>query len=125
MTSPVWMNAVIADFGRAAGLGGLALNDRGSAALAFENGCTLRLEYAFEELVVAMTLPAGDLKRLLSISHPRARYGFKVRTGLLAKLGKAMIAIRLKERDVTLPNVDAAFHVLWRLASELGGAEWA
>ncbi len=125
MTPPVWMNAVIGDFGRAAGIGDLALNDRGAAALAFENGCTLRLEYAFEELVMAMTMPAGDLKRLLSMSHPKARYGFKVRTGLLAKSGKAVLAIRLKERDATLPNVDAAFHVLWRLSSEMGGAAWA
>ena len=66
MTAPVWMNAVIGDFGRAAGLNGLALNERGAAALKFEDGTALRLEYADNALVVAMTVPSADVKRLLS-----------------------------------------------------------
>lgn len=121
MTAPVWMNAVISDFGRAAGVDGLAFNERGAAALAFENGASLRLEYANEELVVAMTVAADDLRRLLSLSHFRARHGFTVRTGVLAKSGRAVMAIRLAERDVTLPRLNDAFGVLWRLADEIGG----
>ena len=77
MTAPVWLNAVIGDFGRAAGIGALALNERGAAALRFENGTSLRLEYTGAELVVAVTVPSADLKRLLSFSHPKARYGFR------------------------------------------------
>ena len=125
MTAPVWMNAVIGDFGRAAGLDGLALNDRGAAALKFENGASLRLEYVGEELVVAMTVPSADVKRLLSLSHPRARYGFRVRTGIIPKTHEAVMAVRFAERDVTLPHVSAAFELLWRLAGEIGGATWA
>ena len=81
MTAPVWMNAVIGDFGRAAGLNGLALNERGTAVLKFEDGTALRLEYADAALVVAMTVPSADLRRLLALSHPRARYAFRIRTG--------------------------------------------
>ena len=125
MTAPVWMNAVIGDFGRAAGLDGLALNARGAAALRFENGSALRLEYAGAELLMAMTLPAADVKRLLALSHPKARYGFRIRAGILAKTHEAVIAVRIAERDVTLPHVSRAFEILWRLAGEIGGAAWA
>ena len=125
MTAPVWMNAVIADFGRAAKLGGLALNERGAAALKFENGSSLRLEYTGTELVVAMTVPSADVKRLLSFSHPKARYGLRVRAGIVPKTREAVMAVRLAERDVTLPRVSRVFELLWRLAGEIGGAAWA
>ena len=125
MTAPVWLNAVIGDFGRAAGIGALALNERGAAALRFENGTSLRLEYTGAELVVAVTVPSADLKRLLSFSHPKARYGFRVRTGIVPKTREAVLAVRLAERDVTLPRVNAVFGLLWRLAGETGGAAWA
>lgn len=125
MTAPVWLNAVIGDFGRAAGIGALALNERGAAALRFENGTSLRLEYTGAELVIAVTVPSADLKRLLSFSHPKARYGFRVRTGIVPKTREAVLAVRLAERDVTLPRVNAVFGLLWRLAGETGGASWA
>ena len=125
MTAPVWLNAVIGDFGRAAGIGTLALNERGAAALRFENGTSLRLEYTGAELVVAVTVPSADLKRLLSFSHPKARYGFRVRTGIVPKTREAVLAVRLAERDVTLPRVNAVFGLLWRLAGETGGPSWA
>ena len=125
MTAPVWMNAVIRDFGRAAGVKSLELNERGTAALKFENGTSLRLEYAEGELVVAMTAPSADVKRLLSLSPPQARHAFRVRSGILPKTREAVMAIRLLERDVTLPRVSSAFELLWRLAGEIGGATWA
>ena len=125
MMVPVWMNAVIGDFGTAAGLAGLALNERGVAALKFENGAALRLEYTGDELVVAMTVPSADVKRLLALSHPKARYGFRVRSGIVPKTGEAVMAVRLAERDVTLPRVSGVFELLWRLAGEMGGAAWA
>ena len=125
MTAPVWLNAVIGDFGRAAGIGALALNERGAAALRFENGTSLRLEYTGAELVIAVTVPSADLKRLLSFSHPKARYGFRVRTGIVPKTREAVLAVRLAERDVTLPRVNAVFGLLWRLAGETGGPSWA
>ena len=125
MTPPVWLNSVIADFGRSAGLDGLGLNGRGAAALTFENGSALRLEYTGEELMVAMTVPSADLRRLLSLSHPRARHAFRVRTGVVPRTREAVMAVRIAERDVTLPRVSGAFELLWRLAGEIGGAAWA
>ena len=125
MTAPVWMNAVIGDFGRAAGINGLALNERGAAVFKFENGVALHLEYTGGELVVAMTTTTADVRRHLSLSHPRARYGFRIRTGVIPKTRKAVMAIRLAERDVTLPRVSGAFELLWRLAGEIGGSAWA
>ena len=125
MNAPVWMNSVIADFGRAAGLESLSLNEVGTAALNFETGVALRLEYTGQELVVAVTVPHADLKHLLAISHPEAKFGFRVRTGILAKSSRAVIAVRLEEREVTLPRLNAVFTVLWRLAEETGGSQWA
>ena len=55
MMAPEWLNAVVRDFGRAAGADTLALNDRGAAAVTFETGATLRFEYTGAELVVAVT----------------------------------------------------------------------
>ncbi|MBQ8126014.1 MAG: hypothetical protein IJ173_09065, partial [Kiritimatiellae bacterium] len=57
MTAPNWIEAVVRDFGRGAGLADFALNARGAAAVRFENGLTLRFEYTGEELVVAVTVP--------------------------------------------------------------------
>lgn len=125
MTVPVWMSSVIGDFGRAAKIDGLSLNAAGAAALRFETGASLRLEYTGSELVMAMTVPSASVKRLLAVSHPRARYGFRIRTGVLPKSGESVMAIRLAERDVTLPRLNAAFDVLWRVAGEMGGAPWA
>ena len=125
MMAPIWMNAVIGDFGRAAGLGSLALNDRGAAVLKFENGASLRLEYTGAELVMAITIQARDVKRLLSLSHPKARFGLRVRTGIMQKTREAVMAVRLAERDGTLAHVNAAFDLLWRLSGEIGGAAWA
>ena len=123
MTVPGWLNAAIGDFGRASGLDGLSLNERGAAALRFETGVSLRFEYTGAELVMAVTVPSvADAKRLLAISHPKARYGFRIRSGVLPRTQEDVLAIRLAERDVTLPQMNAAFGVLWRLAGEIGGA---
>ena len=126
MTAPAWLNAVVGDFGRAAGAPGLALNARGSTALRFETGVSFRMEYTGAELVLAMAFPFhADLKRVLSISHPKARYAFRIRSGILPRTREGVLAIRLAEREVTLPQLNAAFAVLWRLAGEIGGAQWA
>lgn len=126
MTAPAWIEAVVREFGKAAGLAGLAFNERGAAAITFENGAALRLEYAFDSLVVALTLPArpepAAAARLLAYAHPEARYGFKLRAGYLAKGGRAVFAARLADREVTLPALNSVFSVLWRIGQEFGGA---
>ena len=124
--APVWLNDIVREFGRSAGLSDFALNDRGAAAISFETGAQLRFEYAFESLVVALSVPypASDpaaARRLLAAAHPGARPGFKLRAGLLEKTGRAILAARFPEREITLPAVNAAFSALWRIAEDLAG----
>ena len=124
--APVWLNDIVREFGRSAGLSDFALNDRGAAAISFETGAQLRFEYAFESLVVALSVPypASDpaaARRLLAAAHPGARPGFKLRAGLLEKSGRAILAARFPEREITLPAVNAAFAALWRIAEDLAG----
>ena len=126
MTAPAWIDSAVGEFGRAAGLGSLSLGDGGVAALSFQNGLSLRLEYADDSLFVAMTVPVrldeSVAGRLLGYAHPDARFGFRLRAGYLAKSGRAVLAVRLPDRDVTLPSINAAFALLWRIALEFGGA---
>ena len=124
--APVWLDDIVREFGRSAGLSDFSLNDRGAAAATFETGAQLRFEYAFESLVVALSFPypCGDpaaARRLLAAAHPGARPGFKLRAGLLEKSGRAILAARFPEREATLPAVNAAFSALWRLAEDLAG----
>ena len=126
MTAPNWIEAAVRDFGRGAGLENFALNDRGVAAVRFENGISLRFEYALGELVVAMTVPMDNspeaARRILAYSHPDARNGVKVRSGYLAKSRCAVFAVRKPSEEVTLPVLDNVFGALWRVATEAGGA---
>lgn len=126
MSAPAWIDSAVGDFGRSAGLGSLSLGDKGVAALSFQNGLALRFEYAADSLYVAMTVPArldaSAAKRLLGYAHPEARLGFRIRTGYIAKTGRAIFAVRLADRDVTLPAINAVFGLLWRIALEFGGA---
>lgn len=129
MSAPVWMESLVKEFGKGAGLPDFALNDRGVAALAFENGASLRFEYAEGALAVSMTVPSPiDSARagaLLSHSHPDARRGsFRIRTGYLASRGRAVFAVRLAEREATLPLLNQVFAALWAAAREYGGAAW-
>ena len=126
MTAPAWIDSAVGEFGRSAGLGTLSLGDKGVAALSFQNGLSLRFEYALDSLCISMTVPARldahSAGRLLGYAHPDARFGFRLRTGYHSKSGRAVFAARLAGRDVTLPSINAAFAMLWRVAIEFGGA---
>ena len=126
MTAPNWIDAVVRDFGRGAGIDGFALNARGAAAIRFENGFSLRFEYRGEELDVIVAVPsandASTASRVLSYAHPDARFGVRVRACYLAKSGCAAFVARIATQDVTLPSLNAAFSALWRVANEFGGA---
>lgn len=125
MTAPEWMNALIREFGKSAGLADFSLNDRGAAAATFETGVSLHFEYARGMLTVFVTLPSPQdtqtVSRLLGYAHPAARRGFTVRAGYLTKSGRALFAVRLGEREVTLPMINTVFSELWRIANEFGG----
>lgn len=126
MTAPNWIDAVVRDFGRGAGIDGFALNSRGAAAVSFENGFSLRFEYRGDELVVLVAVPAANdaqtARRALSCAHPDARFGVRVRVCYLAKSGCVAFAVRIAAQEVTLPALSAAFGALWRVANEFGGA---
>ena len=124
--APAWLDDIVREFGRSAGLSDFSLNDRGAAAATFETGAQLRFEYAFESLVVALSFPypAADpaaARRLLAVAHPGARPPFKLRAGLQARSGRALLVARFPERETTLPAVNAAFSALWRLSEDLAG----
>ena len=130
MSAPVWMESLVKEFGKGAALPDFALNDRGTAALSFENGASLRFEYAEGALAVSMTVlsPIDPARAgtLLSHAHPDARRGtFRIRTGYLASRGRALFAVRLAEREATLPLLNQVFAALWAAAREYGGASWA
>lgn len=130
MSAPVWMESLVKEFGKGAGLPDFAFSDLGVAALSFENGASLRFEYAEGELAVSMTVPSPiDSARagaLLSHAHPDARRGaFRIRTGYLASRGRALFAVRLAEREATLPLLNQVFAALWAAAREYGGTSWA
>ena len=126
MRAPNWIESVVRDFGRGAGIADFALNDRGAAAFRFENGFSLRFEYRGGELVVMVTVPAANspasARRLLSYSHPDARYGVRARACYPAKSGCAAFVARIADQEVTMPALNAAFGALWRVATEFGGA---
>ena len=130
MSAPVWMAALVKEFGKGAGLPDLAFGDRGVAALSFENGASLRFEYAEGMLAVSMTVPSpadpAHAAALLAHAHPDARRGpFRIRTGYLASRGRALFAVGLAEREATLPLLNQAFAALWAAAREYGGTSWA
>jgi len=121
------MDALVREFGKGAGLPDLALDPRGVAALAFENGAVLRFEYADASLAVSMSLPSPlDPVRaaaLLAHAHPDARRGsFRIRAGYLSSSSRALFAVRLDERDATLPLLNQVFAALWAVSREFGGA---
>ena len=122
MTAPRWLNAVLREFGEGINIRDFELNDRNAASLRFETGVALRFEYAFESLVIAMQIPSPDeperLKRLLSYAQPELRPMFKLRAAYLTRTSCVMLAARLPERDVTLPNINTVFNELWRLAED-------
>lgn len=124
--APVWLDDIVREFGRSAGLSDFALSDRGAAAVSFETGAQLRFEYAFESLVVALSFPypvsdPDAARRLLAAAHPGARPGFKLRAGLQPRTGRALLVARFPEREATLPAVNAAFSALWRISEDLAG----
>lgn len=124
MSAPHWVSELIGEFGRSAGIEAFTLNDRDVAALAFESGAMLRFEYAYDSLLVMITIPvlpdADTLKRILRQAVPERRGDFRVRCGLLPRGGQAFFAVRLPHEEMTLPALNAAFSTLRRLADSFG-----
>ena len=126
--TPAHVISSIKEFGHSAGIGDFSLNAQDSAAIKFESGASLRFEYCFDALTVAMTVPcapdSATMRRLLEYAHPSPRGGVRpLRAGYLAKSGCAVFAYRISEEAVTPPAINAAFAELWRVANEFGGPQ--
>ena len=116
--TPAWLNDIVRKFGSGMGLKDFALNADGAAALRFENGVALRLEYAMNFLSLSMSVESpqdvASVKLLLTASDPLRRGAFAVRTGIAGNPLRAVFTVRLEPAEVTLGNLDAAMAELWR-----------
>jgi len=122
--TPGWLSDVVRAFGRQLGLKTLALNERGTAGVRFENGRELRFEYSQGRLAVMVTLPvtvSGELARhVLAAAHPDARRGLRLRSGLFEKEGCAFFHATLAEREVAVDALERVFRELWSAAATVG-----
>ncbi len=126
--TPAHVISAVKEFGRSAGIGDFSLNAQGCAALNFDSGASLRFEYCYDALTVALTVPCqpdtATMRRLLEYANPSPRGGgLPLRAGYLAKSGCALFAQRISEEAVTPPAINAAFAELWRIANEFGGPQ--
>lgn len=124
MSAPFWVSEIIAEFGRSAGIDDFAFNERDVAALGFESGAMLVFEYAYSSLSVMMTVPLYNepevAKRVLALSMAERRGDFRIKTGFIARSGRAFFAIRLPHEEISLPLLNSAFSYLRRLADQFG-----
>jgi len=122
--TPGWLNDSVQAFGRQMGLREFRLQENGAAGATFENGLSLRFEYAHEALMMSMGLPMAPtdaaMKGLLVLAHPSAQQGaIRLRTCYLKRTGEALLTLRLLEREVTVTVLEAAFRQLWSAADRL------
>lgn len=122
--TPDWLNDIVQAFGRQMGLQEFRLRDNGAAGVTFENGLSLRFEYANEMLMMSMgvqTTPTDAMmKNLLLAAHPAAQQGsVRIRAGYLKRTGEALLTLRLQEREVTVTVLETAFRQLWSAADRL------
>ena len=124
MVPPHWMNEVIAEFGRSAGIDGFSFGANATAALGFESGASLVFEYAYSSLIVMMTVPvaldSSVAEKALKFVMPERRGEFRIKAGFLSEKGKVFVAVRLPHDEVTLPVINSAFSYLRRLADQFG-----
>lgn len=122
--TPDWLNDIVQAFGRQMGLQEFRLRDNGAAGATFENGLSLRFEYANEMLMMSMgvqTAPSDAvMKNLLLAAHPAAQQtAVCTRAGYLKRTGEALLTMRLQEREVTVTTLETAFRQLWSAADRL------
>lgn len=124
MVPPHWMNEVIAEFGRSAGIDGFSFGANATAALGFESGASLVFEYAYSSLIVMMTVPvaldSSVAEKVLKFAMPERRGEFRIKAGFLSEKGRVFFAVRLPHDEVTLPVINSAFSYLRRLADQFG-----
>lgn len=124
-SAPQWLDEIVAEFGRGAGIQSLRLGDRGVAALAGERGTSLYLEYVYPKLTMRMTAEVGNtaevVKKVLLLAEPNRQGKFVVRTGIMPKTGNAFFAVQIPQDSISLPILTEVFQELRRLAERFVG----
>jgi len=121
-----WVDDTLAEFGRMAGLPGLAPDTSGAVQLSLEAGAVLGIQPAQAgergEIVVFMGRPAGLekdklVRRALSLANFRNAPPLPVQVALRGEGpdGLLVAAVRLSERQFTLPKLTHAidFLIAW------------
>ncbi len=123
--APRWLDEIIAEFGRGAGIQNLSLGERGVAALVGDNGIALVLEYVYPNMMVRMTAELKKTpeaaKKVLLFSEPDRQGKFVIRSGFMPREDKAFFAVSLPHDSVTLPILNDVFRELRRLAERFAG----
>ncbi len=122
MSAPRWLNTILQEFGEGVDIKNFGFNAQGAASMVFETGVSLRFEYAFESLVIAIQIPVERdpelMKRLLIYAQPERSRSFRLRVAYLDKAASAIMAAMISERDASLAAVNAVFTELWLMAEE-------
>ena len=117
---PGYVSEAVTAFGRQLGLQTLALNDRGAAGVDFENGISVRLEYADGALLVRAGVTGCDsaaaLRRALLAAHPSAQEGSPLRVVRFARSGETAFVQRVPERAADAHAIGEAFQRVWTAA---------
>jgi type III secretion system chaperone SycN len=115
---PRWLGDIVRDFAAGLGLNEFGFNSDGAAALRFENGVVLRIEYAMDRLVMSMSAEsaadAAAAKLLLAAADPLRRERSAIRAGFIGTPPRAVFAVRKEPAEVTSGNLHAAMTELWR-----------
>ncbi len=126
--APQWLDEILNEFGRGAGLQHFTLGEQGVAALEMSHGMMLSFEYTYPQLTVMVTVEvAKDVEtaqKVLLLADPDRQGQLLIRSGLMPRSDRAFFATILKHEDVTLPLLTTTFAELRRLAERfVGGAE--
>lgn len=129
MNAPQWVNSTVQVFGKQLGLQNFSLNERGVAAVRFENGVRLVLEYGAQSLIISTQIKApanaNALKLLLAQSHYADRSQFRVRSYYVSRAGEAACAVAIPEGELNVTAMERVFQELWKRAEYLGRKlEW-
>ncbi len=125
--APQWLDEILNEFGRGAGLEHLTLGEQGVAALEMTQGMMLSFEYIYPHLTVMVTVEVTKdietAQKVLLLADPNRQGELLIRSGLLPRANKAFFATILQHEEVTLPLLTTAFAELRRLAERfVGGA---
>ncbi len=123
--APRWLDEIIGEFGRGAGIQSLSLGERGVAALSGDDGMDFILEYVYPNLILRMTAEvepsAETAKKVLLFAEPMRQGRFPLRCGFMPRADKAFFAISLSHDLITLPILSEAFRDLRRTAERFTG----